>query len=335
MDREPLALRPLTVVVLSDGVPGHDRSSAGVLTALALRRSLSTHTLRLAERRPRSRRLARVAAALGRPASVLCRLADLTPAPPARADLVISTGPATAAANIALARAIGARSLYCGFAKWPILGIDFLLTPVPTAHRAAIVTPRPTDVDATRLPPPRKLAEPGPRELAVLFGGDSKHHRYRPEEAVSLGHALAAILGERPDWSLTLYDSRRTSPETFEALASAAGATGTRVRAVRYAQSGLGSNAPAFMADAALVTADSLSMVTEAIASARPTLVIAPATYRGPRRDRREIAALAGAGLCATATFETLSLADLLATPTPLTRSAPADLADRLAARGI
>src|SRR6185295_4574346 len=73
--------------------------------------------------------------------------------PEDRVDLVISTGPRTAAANIAIARKLTAKNVYFGFSKWPSDGFyTVLLTPerrAPHPHRA--YTLRPSELDASEL----------------------------------------------------------------------------------------------------------------------------------------------------------------------------------------
>lgn len=336
----------MNVLVLTDGVAGHDRASEGVVVALARRGGVAAHWLGIAEVRPRSRRLARVSAAMSDPEPWIARNVRLAPdrvAPafaaravdgwPERADVIVSTGPSTAAANIAVARRYRARNVYCGFPKWPSTGFTVILSPVPSRVASVALVPRPSDIDAADFPVPRPLGAAGERRVALLFGGESKHHRYAAAEIDALAAALAATLDALPEVRLVLYDSRRTAAALFDRLVAALPAE--RIIVHRFADGGIGSNRAAFAADLVLVTADSLSMITEALSAGRPTLVIRADAYRGPRRDRQEIAALAGAGLIAEATFGAVDAERLLATPVPSGTSGPAQLAEVLAARGI
>ena len=325
----------ITAIVLTDGVPGHERTSTGVLAALARHRDIAPLWVPMTERRPLSRRLHRISAALREPKRWLARNVSFAAPLPERADIVVSTGPSTAAANIALARALKARNIYCGFPKWPALGTTVILTPVPSSARNALLSPRPTDIDAANLPAPRPLDEPGPRTIALLVGGESKHYAYTEADMLTLARRLRAILDEMPQWSLLAYDSRRTSQDLFDAFAAALGADGSRVRIVRFAEAGLASNAEAFGCDLVLVTADSLSMITEAVASGRPTLVLSAPGYVGPKRDRREIDALVGQSSIARAGFDTLDRRALLSPPAPPPQSQPARLSALLETRGL
>jgi len=333
------------VLVLSDGVPGHDRSSQGVVAALAHGRTVETAWLGIREVRPRSRRLARVAAALADPRQWLASSTRLAPPAdvrrdgyladwPAHADVVVSTGPSTAAANVAAARRYRARNIYCGFPKTPVLGYALILSPVPSRARHVALAPRPSDIDADRLASPRALDPSAERRIAVLVGGESKHYRYSTADMTELAAAARRILAAAPGWRVDVYDSRRTRADTFEAFLAAAPSDG-RLAVHRFVEGGLGSNRAAYEADAVVVTADSLSMITEAIAAGRPTVVARAAHYRGPARDRREIAALLRAGRVIEATFRCLDAATLRAAPAPPRLSHVAALSRLLAERGF
>ena len=197
------------MLVLTDGVPGHDRSSEGVLAALARLGPTRARWLGIAEVRPTSRRIARLCARVLRPDRFLAERVRIAPERvaerfgpaladwPERADFVLSTGPSTAAANIAAARRLSARNIYCGFAKWPVTGFSLILSPVPSRARRVALAPRPSTVDAEALPPPRPLAGPGTRTIALLFGGETKHYAYTAEDMDALATRLGTILAER------------------------------------------------------------------------------------------------------------------------------------------
>lgn len=336
----------MNVLVLTDGVAGHDRSSHGVVTALARERTVAAQWIGIEEVGGGSRRFARVAAALGDHDRFLHRRVRIAPervAPafhaaaaaewPAQADVVVSTGPSTAAANIAAARRLGARNVYCGFPKWPVLGYTVLLSPVPSRSKRVAHVPRPSDIDAADFPPPRPLARAGERVIALLFGGESKHYRYTAGDMDALAASLSGLIAALPDARFLLFDSRRTDAVLFDRLV--AGLPAERVDVRRFAAGGVASNRDAFGADLVLVSADSLSMITESLAAARPTLVIRAAGYHGPRRDREEIDAMQRSGLIATETFATIDRAAALAAPRPPQVSQTAALAQLLASRGV
>lgn len=337
----------MKVLVLSDGVPGHDRSSDGVLAALRRLHDISPVWLGIREVRPRSRRLARVAAAFAHPqrwldASVRSgntaagsHSGDIVTDWPASADVVVSTGPSTAAANIAAARRYRASNIYCGFAKFPVVGYSLILSPVPYSGRRVALAPRPTDIDRELLRPPTPLDPQAECEIAVLVGGDTKHYRYTAADFAQLAERLAAIIAAFPRWRLTVFDSRRTPAEPFEALVARLAPYADRCAIHRFLVGGIASNRPAFEADAVIVTADSLSMTTEAIAAGRPTIVVAPMRYHGPARDRQELTKLEAGGSIVRARVDALDGRLLMATPAPPPHSAARALAELLREHGF
>ncbi|MCF3935114.1 mitochondrial fission ELM1 family protein [Acuticoccus sp. M5D2P5] len=345
---DPRALALIDVLVLTDGVAGHDRSSDGVVAALARHHDVRPSWLGIREIRPRSRRIARFSAALMPPDRWIADRVALAPervatawresavdAFPEHADIVVSTGPATAAANIAIARRYRAKNIYCGFPKWPVRGFHVIVSPIPSGSAAVLEAPRPSNIDATALPAPRPLKETGPRTLALLFGGESKHYAYTHSDMTRLAASLRAILERETDWTLDVYDSRRTATGLFDAFLDALAPLGPRLTAHRFAAGGVASNADAYAADLVMVTADSLSMVTESISAARPTLVIRAENYVGPARDRLEIDTLISRRLVAATDFAALDHDVLIATPCPPRVSQPEALSRLLAERGL
>ncbi len=130
-------------------------------------------------------------------------------------------------------------------------------TPARLAEAAAVWAPRFAHL-------PRPL-------VAVLVGGSNGRFRLDPAAARHLGAQLAAMM--RADQTgLVLTPSRRTAPEAVAALRSAVSPLGG------WIWDGAGEN-PYFgllaLADAIVVTEDSVSMVSEAAATRAPVLVAA------------------------------------------------------------
>ena len=128
-----------------------------------------------------------------------------------------------------------------------------------------------------------------PRPLvAVLVGGASRRHRFAPADGGVLGRALATMAADAGA-GLALTASRRTALASMEALVRA-------LAGVPYALwQGAGEN-PYFgylaLADAIVVTGDSVSMTSEACATGKPVYV-APMAGRGSRRIERFFRGLA------------------------------------------
>ncbi len=109
-----------------------------------------------------------------------------------------------------------------------------------------------------------------PRPLiGVVLGGKSQAFDFSPAEAAALGAKLAKM-AQAESGSLLVTPSRRTPAESFTAFLSAIADVPT------YVWNGNGEN-PYFAilgsADAIVVTADSVNMVTEASGTGKPVLV--------------------------------------------------------------
>lgn len=130
-------------------------------------------------------------------------------------------------------------------------------------------------------------ALPSPR-VALLVGGPVRAKGMRPEVAAAVGHQVAGMAG-----SVLATTSRRTGTPATEALSAALAERPHRL--FRWGEGGANPYA-GFLAwaDAVVVTGDSVSMLSEALATAAPVFVADPGGL-GPRHLRlRE--SLAGAG---------------------------------------
>jgi mitochondrial fission protein ELM1 len=120
------------------------------------------------------------------------------------------------------------------------------------------------------MPPAWLAALPSPR-AAVLVGGDSRHHRFTPEDIAnfvarldSLARSGVALMGSR---------SRRTTEPLAQAVAELFARHGG------WWWEGTGDNPYIDLlahADTIVATADSVNMIGEATATGRPVLVFEP-----------------------------------------------------------
>jgi uncharacterized protein len=115
---------------------------------------------------------------------------------------------------------------------------------------------------------PRVAALPHPR-IAVLLGGESQAFSFPPDAASAFGAELAALAKESGG-ALLVTPSRRTRPDSLARL------SGAIADVPHFVWDGAGDN-PYFallgLADAIVVTEDSVNMVTEAAGTGKPVYV--------------------------------------------------------------
>lgn len=267
------ALAPTRAVVLTDGKIGDEMPCIGVADALGL----DAEIRRVAPRAlfaflaphgpvdPRERP--------GRPNG---------PLPAQLPDLVIAAGRRAAPYLPAVARASFGRT-FTVFLKDPRTGAGVADVVWVAEHDklrggnvvATLTTPHrvtPARLAAAReRPDPRLAPVPSPR-VTVLVGGDSRRHRFTPQDQERFVAQLASLAredGARP----MITASRRTPPALRSALAALAAQTGG------FYWDGMGENpyvALMALADAIVVTADSANMLGEAAAAGVPVLVFQP-----------------------------------------------------------
>lgn len=235
---------PVVVWRFLDGKPGHERQSAGLLAALAQQRPLVLHAIRVA-----GLRLGPWQALAGR---LPARLSAL-PAP----ALLVGAGHACEWPLIAARRARGGRSIYLMNPTLPTRCFDLCLVPrhdgvASSAHvepTLGVLNDLEIGVGARTGPVP------------ILVGGPSRHHAWDEAGLLAQIRALVATPGEPGQF--VIGDSRRTPAATSAALAAAAGG---RVGFISHrAVGGEWLRDTLLRAPAAWVTADSVSMLFEAL----------------------------------------------------------------------
>ena len=236
---------PVVVWRFLDGKAGHDRQTSGLLRALAERLPLDVHALPVSTSRigvwqAWRRRLPAALAAL--------------PAP----RLLLGAGHACEWPLLAARRARGGRAVYLMKPSFPTRCFDLCFVP---RHDGVAAGPHvePTEGVLNDI-------VPGPRERAgpalVLVGGPSKHHAW--DEAGLLRQVASLVSGKRAH-ELVITDSRRTPATTALALA---GFTREGVRFVSHREvGGDWLRERLAQAPAAWVTADSVSMLFEALSA--------------------------------------------------------------------
>lgn len=273
------------VWIVSEGSPGHVSQSEGLVAGLAGKIELESVVI---QTRPLLNGLARrlVRWWMGRKGRALpnrflkrwlrCQLPDGSPEP----DLIVASGGKAVFAARSLAVSFDAPLIFIGERKpYPSEWFHTVFTPSPVERG---VNDMPLEMIPTRIN--RALAEgaatswpglPGGRLRTMVIGGSSPTHRYRMSDWDDLAAAMNAMArSEGIRWLVTT--SRRTGTEV-EARLRAALVPEAIAAAVWWAETPE-RKMLAFLgaAECAVVTQDSVTMVTEAVASGRPVLVVCP-----------------------------------------------------------
>jgi hypothetical protein len=240
-------LRPLKLVCITDGRPGHEKQSLAVSTALDGMTPVSVEMLRVKALQGAERLVQGLKSLLAAP-----RLGSI--------DLVIGTGTSTHMSMVGLKRRTAARLVTCMTPNfWLLPWFDLCLVPMHDRppHRPKFF---PT------FGPPCLQPNTGrhhPAKGLILAGGvDPKSHRW--STATLLGQ-IEGILGRSPEMAWTIASSPRTPADTIEKLRELAQGD-RRVEFFSADQTPRGWIESAYEAHALVwVTADSVSMIYEAL----------------------------------------------------------------------
>lgn len=286
----------LNVWCLSDGRPGHFNQSKGLLQALELGYQLELSWIEVSLRLKPLRKLLR--ALLNRaPGSAglveRCYQAELPAGTP---DLIISTGGNTAFLNAALAQRFSCQNYFIGSLRGltPTL-FSKVLTIEPIGSDNNIVMPLapvPSDRPAQQQAADelrQSLNIPAVQPLwTLLIGGSTDQYRFSDQDWQALAQQMNQLArAHNIRWLVT--SSRRTGIEIEQQL-SAALESNLLADTTWYCQQPRKVMA-AYLGAAEVVfcTEDSLSMLTEGIASGKPVIALQPGE-RSP--DQRYAAAL-------------------------------------------
>lgn len=263
-------LRPLNLVCITDGRPGHEKQSLAVTTALERMTPLSVTMLSVKATQGAGRVYYGLKSLLTAPRPPE---ADL----PAAIDMVVGTGSSTHLPMVGLKRRNAARLVTCMTPDpWLLPWFDLCLVPRhdrPPGRRKFFPTfgPPCLQLDTERHDPGRGL---------ILAGGvDAKSHRW--STAVLLGQ-IDDIIGRSPEIAWTISSSPRTPAETIERLRELADRN-HRVVFFSAGQTPKGWIESAYETHALVwVTADSVSMIYEAL-TAGCAVGVLPVAWRHPK----------------------------------------------------
>ncbi len=278
----------LKVLLLSDGRPGHYHLAEGVIAALARGHEVGVERLEIVRRLiAPARLLAAMLASRAVPAATVLRLGygiDARQLPPA--DLVVSAGGDTIAANVAATRLLGARNVFCGTLR-KLAPENFSLIVSSYARHEALprhlvaLKPNKMDPEALGRPAstPRFGADRPPRLAGLLIGGDSGLFHYAPAEwdrLLDFVRELSAAWGTR--WLVST--SRRTPGYAVDAALRLADASAVVAELIDYRSAGPGTLPRIFgAADIIVCTEDSSTMISEAVSVRLPVVAVSPARH--------------------------------------------------------
>ena len=278
---------PVRVVLLSDGIAGHFRQSEGVVAAIERIRPVVLTRIELPKRVGPVRFLLSLATRLGLPLPLSWHLGKHA-LPHGTVDLVLSAGGRTLAANVALARLFKAPNLFSGSPRqFPVSAFSRVLLSYPAPAEKGLYILKPTALDPDGLPRPKKRAETSaqsPWRIALLLGGPTEPCPWNDRDWQAM-LALAVSIAANPALRLVAVTSRRTPTAWADALQKATEGLPGLERIVDYRTAGPGSISVAYGCDAMVVSGDSMSMVTEAVAARRPVAVLMPDTRNASRDD--------------------------------------------------
>jgi len=262
--------------VLTDGAAGNEAQALGLAEALARRLPARIEVERIAPRPGPARLPARLWHRMGaRPGGWPFTGYERRTEPP-WPDLVIGAGRRIAPLVAALRKLHGVKAVQILDSGIPAQAFDLVIAPehdrvtapnaLTTLGALGRVTPARIATEAEAWRP--RLAHLSPHRVACLIGGPSKSSRWTPADAQRLIAQLAALEGR----GLMVTASRRSDPALLAAISAAC--TGALV------WDGEGDNPyPAILglAEAVIVTGDSVNMVSEAAASGLPLHLFQPA----------------------------------------------------------
>lgn len=283
--------RTLTVWVLDEGRRGHLNQSLGLLDALARKVTVASSVVPAHFVVPGWLRF--VVRGLVRrnrpiPDTLIARCYHALQLPDGKPDLVISSGGRSIPLALWLRQKFGCRHAFLGEVRpYPTALFDILLTPVAQLGAAHVLA---TELLLTRVTPDDfDLARNVSREAfgvrdkehvaAVLIGGASRSHLFVKHDWSALANAVNK-LHESNGWRWLLASSPRTGLEV-EALLRRAIAPGAIAHAAWWGEQRQNIVRQYLAAaDVVYATSDSLTMVSEAVASGKPVVAVRPRAIR-------------------------------------------------------
>ncbi len=274
------------VWLLSDGQPGHDSRSRGIVRALADVMPLDVQVVELKMRMGLARNALRYLLNHTHsplPLSLLKLFYRIRNLPEGKCDLIVSAGGKTSFANAWLARQTGAKNIFAGTLRRlqaRQFSVVMTLEPVPGANNNLVVPLLPTTIDLKSVAGQgerlrKQLAGDGQRYWLILLGGKGAGYWYRQRDWMYIARIMNT-LADRHGIRWLLATSRRTGTVGEQMLRR-------YINTDCLARACWSGSDDTFQAEACLgasdqvfVTEDSMTMLTEAMSAQRPVYSLRP-----------------------------------------------------------
>jgi mitochondrial fission protein ELM1 len=287
---------PLKILLLSDGRPGHYNLSEGIVAAISRLRALEV--ARLEVKRPHwvPARVLSTLVNTGMPATrILKRIYGLSLESLGQPDLIVSAGGNTLAANVAASEITGAANVFYGSLR-RYDPEDFTLA--MTSYSADAIGPnrlmwlKPSsldveDLEVTQRPGPQAASEGARgRTFGLIIGGDSGTVAFSPDDWDRLLSFIQATFEDGGGRWIVANSPRTPSAisDRFAALMAVENSPVSQFLDVRSAGPGtLG--AVLAGSEAVVCTADSSTMLSEAVWMQRRVVAVSPVSFSLPDNE--------------------------------------------------
>lgn len=283
---------PLSVLLISDGRPGHYNLSEGIVAALERLRPVEM--TRLEVRRPvwmPARALSAVLNSGTAPERILRSVYGVELERLGRPEVIVSAGGNTLAANIAAARITRAPNIFYGSLR-RYRPEEFAL--VMTSYAADANAPnRLMWLKPSKLDPDALAAEmhadrrSGSAPFGLIVGGDSGTILYEDKDWDEL-IGFVESTHDRTGIQWLVANSPRTPESVSDRLAALAQADKTPIaQFIDVRSAGPGTLGPVLVKSRAIVcTADSSTMLSEAVWMRQQVVAVAPRAFRLPENEQ-------------------------------------------------
>jgi len=280
-------LVPLKVWLISEGSAGHISQSKGLVDALARYVPLMYDFIEVKMTlrgilRPPLRWYMKTGRHLDE--SLMRKCYKYGEIPGDAPDLVVSSGGKSVPFSVFVARKYQAKFIFCGLPNsYPLNWFDVILSPIQVSGHPFVITTEllltqvtPKTVEQAALSLKQSLKLSGTEKIGtVLIGGRSRSNLFQSSDWISLAEGLNE-LSMKHRWKWLITTSRRTGIEAENILKNRLNPESIidsvwwneEPRKVLHAY--LGS------CDAAFVTQDSLTMISESVCSGKPTVTLKP-----------------------------------------------------------